>query len=69
MSRWYPDTETEEHALLFTDEKFNIYFISMNKSLRTLENSLQNIISVIMIKKMYSIPTEVSSKIPISSVK
>lgn len=64
MSRWYPDTETEEHALLFTDEKFNIYFISMNKSLRTLENSLQNIISVIMIKKCILSQQKLVAKFP-----
>lgn len=51
MSRYYPNTETEEHPLFFTDEKFNIYFIPMSKSLRTLENSLPNIIGVIIIKK------------------
>lgn len=46
-------TETEKHALLFTDEKFNNYFISVSKTLRTLENSLPNIINVIMIKKLF----------------
>lgn len=46
-------TETKKHALLFTDEKFNNYFISVSKTLRTLENSLPNIINVIMLKKLF----------------
>jgi len=69
MSRWYPNTETEEHTLFFTDEKFNIYFISVHKILRTLENSLPNIVSVIMIKKLILFQLKLVEKISISSVK